>query len=500
MTELSNLTDKAFALVEQGKLVEAEQLFVQVCELDANNGQAWMMQGAIQLELGSTDMASDFLDRAIKLDPNDIEAHFTTCKLFLSQSRLADAIDSGRKAVSLDPDYGEAWLLLSGIYGELGQLQDAEQCGRRANALLPGAVEAKTNLVNMLRSQDKLDEAIPLCEEIRNESPMQPDIWYSLGLAFQDAHRLQDSEQCFAKVIELDPLNAKAYCGLGDISVAQGDDMQAMHHYKKSKALDPALPSVHFALGKVLLPNCSEEHRQLLQRLQQDCLYASASEASDIAKELANGIQYDDPAALTSLVQFFSEFDPSKLYPTEWWLSVLKKYTPQELAHDTVMRSVFSSVFSWSLPCKEALDKIATFAEGSRISSYGAGAGYWEYLLTTHYGIDVISHDAKPRHRFVGIKEQLHSNTVIDPSDTIFLAWVPGILESDASMEPLLNQMQTGQKLVLVGEPADETGRPRTCGTRSFFQFLRDNFEHQSTVPLANYSYLEDCVELLTKK
>jgi len=500
MTESSNLIDTAYALVEQGKLVEAEQLFAQVCEMDGNNGQAWMMRGAIQLELGSTELAANFLDRAIKLDPDDIEAHFTTCKLFLSLNRLAEAAISGRKAVSLDPDYGEAWLLLSGIHGELGQFQDAEQSGRRANALLPGAVEAKTNLVNVLRYLDKLDEAIPLCEEIRNTSPMQPDIWYSLGLAFQARHRLQDSEQCFAKVIELEPLNAKAYCGLGDISTAQGDDLQAILHYKKSKALDPTLPSVHFALGKVLLSNGSGEHRQLLQRLQQDYLYGDASEASNIAKKLANGFQYDDSVALANLVQFFSEFDPSKLYPTKWWSNVLQKYTPHELAHDTVMRSVFSTVFSWSLPCREALDKIANFVEGSRLSSYGAGAGYWEYLLNTHYGVDVISHDAKLHHRFVGMKEQLHSNTSVDPADTIFLAWIPGILESDASMEPLLSQMKTGQKLVLVGEPADESGRPRTCGTRQLFQLLRNDFEYQTTVSLANYSYLEDCVELLRKK
>ena len=136
----------------------------------------------------------------------------------------------------------------------------------------------------MLRCQDKLDEVIPLCKTIRNENPTQPNIWYSLGLAFQDGHLLQDSEQCFTKVIELDPLHAGAYCGLGDISTAQGNDMQAMLNYKKSKELDPTFPRVHFELGKVLLPNCSGEHRRLLQQLQLDYLYRSTSEASNIAK------------------------------------------------------------------------------------------------------------------------------------------------------------------------------------------------------------------------
>ena len=75
--------------------------------MDGNNSDAWMMRGAIQLECGATDVASDYLNRALKLNPNDIEAHFTLCKLFLSQGRLDEAIASGRKAVNLDQDYGE---------------------------------------------------------------------------------------------------------------------------------------------------------------------------------------------------------------------------------------------------------------------------------------------------------------------------------------------------------------------------------------------------------
>ena len=106
----------------------------------------------------------------------------------------------------------------------------------------------------------------------------------------------------------------------------------------------------------------------------------------------------------------------------------------------------------------------------------------------------------KLRHRFIDMKEQLHSDATIDPSDTVFLSWIPRESDSDLGIEPLLDQLQAGQKLVLIGEPSDAMGQPRNCGTRHFFQFLRNNFEHQATIPLANYAYLNDCVELLTRK
>ncbi|GEM_PF-2904177 len=499
-TETNKMIDQAFAAVEQGKLADAEQLFARACEMDGNNSEAWMMRGAIQLEYGATEVASDYLDRALELDPDNIEAHFTLCKLFLADERLEEAIASGRKAVELDRNYGEAWLTLGLTYAKTGQYQDAEQSIRIATTLLPESAEAKIALVNALRCQSRLEEVVPVCETIRIGNPDQSYIWHSLGLAYQELHMLQDSEQCFAKAIELDPRYAEAYCSLGEVNAAQGNGRQAMAFYKKSREFDPTIPRLHFKLGQVLLFNSSDEHQRLLRQLQRDHVYSDAGEAGNIAAKLAENVQYDDPPALASLVQFFSDFDPEKLYPTAWWSSALQQFGPPELASDTVMRSVFSAVFSWSLPCKEALDAIVDFAAESRIASYGSGAGYWEYLLGSRYGVDIACHDMELRHRFIEMKEQRHTDTVINPSDTVFLSWIPGESSDGLGIESLLDQLQTGQKLVLVGEPADRLGQPRTCGTARFFQFLRNNFEQHATIPLANYAYLEDCVELFTRK
>ncbi|MEE8343014.1 MAG: hypothetical protein V3R51_04355, partial [Gammaproteobacteria bacterium] len=71
--------------------------------------------------------------------------------------------------------------------------------------------------------------------------------------------------------------------------------------------------------------------------------------------------------------------------------------------------------------------------------------------------------------------------------------------DGDQGIESLLDKLQVCQKQVLIGEPVDDSGLPRTCGTRRFFQILRSNFEHQAKVPLVNYSYLDDCVDLYTR-
>jgi len=493
------LMNQALSLANRGRLIDAEKLFARVCEQDPQNGKAWFMRGAIQLTCGHTGRALEYLRTAIKLEPGNTDAHFTLCKLHVSLGNPAEAMAHAKKVVDLDAEHGEAWLALSSFYADAGLFQQAEQASRTATTLLPGVAEAKINLVNVLISQNRKEEALALCKSIIEDGPAHPGIWHSLGLAFRALGLTQDAERCLAKVTKLDPNNAEALCTLGEIKAAQSEVSQALALYKKARELDPDYPRVHFELGKVLLPNMSAKHRQLIQRLEQDHQYDDISEAKSISKELATDFRYGNTDVERALIRFFDEYDPSCLYSAEWWANALMQFGDRRQVHDTALRSIYSTVFSWSLPCGQALDEVAAFS-GERIASYGSGTGYWEYLLATHYGIDVVCHDMTLRHRFTPMRQLLHSDATVDPEVTIFLAWLPGELVIDAGIESLLNQTRTGQRLVLVGEPVDEYGNPRTCGTRRFFQYLQDNFEAHAMVPLANYAHFKDRVDLLVRK
>lgn len=495
----ADLLNQAFTLIRQGRLADAERPLARLCERHKDHAKAWFMRGAIRFEHGDMDLARDYLGTAIRLEPGNTQAHFTLCKIALSLGDLAAAIAHAERVVELDAAHGEAWLALSSFYTDAGLLARAEQAGRTAMTLLPDVVEAKVNVVNTLIAQGKRDQAIALCNDIRAQGPAQPGIWHSLGLAYQALGLIQDAAPCLEQVTRLDPNNAAALCTLGEIKAAQDDVSQAQQLYERSRQLAPAHPRAHFQLGKVLLPNSSARHRQRVRQLARDHRYRDADEALDMARELATDFRYGNAVAERALVRFFDAYDPACLYPADWWTDALRRFGDRRQAPDTALRSVYAAVFSWSLPCRQALDEIAAFA-GKRLASYGSGAGYWEHLLATHYGIDVACHDMTLRHRFVPMRKLPHSEATLDPEDAIFLAWLPGEVAIDAAIESLLDQARPGQRLVLVGEPADENGHPRTCGTRRFFAYLQDHFETQATIPLPNYAYFKDRVELLVRK
>jgi tetratricopeptide (TPR) repeat protein len=497
---IDTLLAEAFSLVKQKRMLDAEQLLTRICQQDKKNSQAWFMRGAIQFGGGDINSALKFLNKTIKLDSRHIEAHFTLCKIYLSRGNLPKAIAHAKRVVSLDDKHGAAWLALSSFYADSGQFEKAEQASRTAITLLPSVAEAKINLMNALISQNKQEEAMTLCQSLKADNPINPGIWHSLGLAFKSQGLMADADYCLTKVTQLDPKNADAFCTLGEIKAAQEEISSALGLYQKSRELSPTNPRVHFELGKVLLANSSERHWQRVQQLHNDHQYQNIQEAEEMAKSLATNFRYGDAGVERTLLRFFNDYDPSQLYTSEWWSDVLRQFGEPKFAHDTALRSVYSAVFSWSLPCQQVLEDIANFTGGQQLASYGAGSGYWEYLLSLHYGVNVMCHDMVLRNRFTTMQKQTHADATINPDSTLFLAWVPGEPDIDADIESLLNQTQVGQKLVLVGEPADDYGYPRTCGTPRFFHYLRKHFKTRSTLPLANYAYFTDRVELLVRK
>ena len=489
---------QALTLIEQGRTPVAERRLTSLCQQHPDDAKAWFLRGALRAEAGDTKRAIEYLSNAVRLAPANTQAHFTLCKLHHSLGNASGATHHAEQVVAQEPEHAHAWLALGSFYADSGQFPQAEKASRIAVELLPSVPEPRVNLANALISQGKHEEALVLCRQIKADQPRGPGILHSLGLAFRTLGARLDAEQCMETVLRLVPDDATAHCVLGQIKAAQGELSRALALYERAKALAPGDAMVHFQIGKALLPASSARHAKWVERLQDNHQFRDASEASDIARELVAGFRYGNSDVERVLVRFFNEFDPAQLYSTEWWADVLKHFGDRRHAADTALRSIFSAVFSFSLPCKQALDQLAMFC-GNRIASYGSGSGYWEWLMANHYGIEVSCHDIVGRHRFLPTHIQSHADAKLSVDDAIFLAWVPGDTGVDVAIESLLNQAQPGQKLVVVGEP-DVNGQPRTCGSQRFFRYLRRNFENTATLPLPNYAYLVDRVELMVKR
>lgn len=76
-----------------------------------------------------------------------------------------------------------------------------------------------------------LGQAVKLLQNARNLASEEPDVHQALGIALQQTGHLNDAEQCFVKVIELDPEKELAFNSLAMTQKLLGKLEYALHNY-----------------------------------------------------------------------------------------------------------------------------------------------------------------------------------------------------------------------------------------------------------------------------
>jgi len=318
-----------------------------------------------------------------------------------------------------------------------------------------------------------------------------------LGQLLLKNHHAAKAEPFLLKANQLVPDNFEVTLSLADAYQENSKDEKALNLYYKADNLAEKSQNIYTKLDKLILHNNIPEKKEILDKLGEQHVYESLQEIREYSNKLIDLTEYFDEASLEVLRFFLEDYDPYQLHSRDWWEAQLNKFGDVHSGHDKILRGIHSAVFSWSLPDKQTLSAIANFAHGTRLYSYGAGSALWEHLLSEHFSIDVIATDFKPRHSYLPVKSEDYSKSRISERDTIFLSW---IIRGDLGVLNILNQMVSGQKLILVGEPRDEQGIPRICATPEMFQLLDDEFTLVESIPLVSYSMLNDTVSLYIKK
>ena len=129
-------------------------------------------------------------------------------------------------------------------------------------------------------------------------------------------------------------------------------------------------------------------------------------------------------------------------------------------------------LFSFSIPSVESLVKIQSL--GKPIISAGAGTGYWEFLLTKFYALDVIAFDSNTSYpesmHYMDIQKGGPEMLKNFEDRALLLAWPDKDEESKFSLECL--NYYDGNTIIHVGELHGETfsSNPWGQSTSRIFQ------------------------------
>lgn len=262
------LLARAQAHLKLGELEEAERCFRLVLDADPQHSSALINLGYVLKELRKAPESADFIERALRVAPDNADAHYLRGTLHQATGNLAEAALHLEKAVTLQPEFehayrelivalfrmghvaeaarwcrsaleihpncGELHFYLSNLHRHAGATDAAILSARMALKLRPGLLAARSSLSELLTNaaREKVDDTPGRTEEIA-------DGYGDLGLAYLSSADLANAQAAFEKAVQLAPAVAEHHYHLGAMLSRQQDLAGAGAHLNRAIALDP---------------------------------------------------------------------------------------------------------------------------------------------------------------------------------------------------------------------------------------------------------------------
>src|ERR1700761_4013759 len=230
------------------------------------------------------DLAIPELQKAVALEPQNVDARGNLGVLLFFRGDYAGAIPELRVAVKLKP---ELWKL----QGLLGLAEERTGDERASRADLESAfphlteqkfkVEVANALVENYNSTGDTEKAASIVSAQLADQPTDPALLYS-------AYRLyaELADKAMVTMALVAPDGAMMHEMMARELGRHGDEAQAIVNYREALKIDPHLPGAHFELGE-LLYNSSNE--QLQGQAEAEFQLALADNPADEKAHLALG-------------------------------------------------------------------------------------------------------------------------------------------------------------------------------------------------------------------
>lgn len=271
------------ALLERGRLEEAEGHFRRVLERDPNNARALLGLGQVAHLRGDLKASLDFLRRSDLYAPRVMATHALLAEIYL---RLGDqkAAENERRRLAQstddpswpDPYYEEVQRSTVGVVPEINKANRLFQQGRGLEAvqrMQQTVAKYPDSLLAYLalgRFCNQLGDAAQAERALREAIRRQPNAFeahFELGTALQIQKRAPAATECYRQTVALKPDYAPAHYQLGQCLLRQGDRAGALEAFRAAVRYRPNFAAGERDLGLLLVEQGAA--RQALPHLQQ---------------------------------------------------------------------------------------------------------------------------------------------------------------------------------------------------------------------------------------
>jgi len=184
--DIDEKIQNAINLHNQGKLLDAKEIYEYAITLNPNHFDALQLLGLASYQIGQFDRAVELLLKAIEVNDKFAFAHKTLGNTFERLNRLDAAVASYDRAISLEPAYAAAYKDRGDALKKLNHLDNAIASYSKAISLKHEYAEAYNNLGVALNELKRHVEALANFEKAIRLKPDFSEAHHNLEIAIAD--------------------------------------------------------------------------------------------------------------------------------------------------------------------------------------------------------------------------------------------------------------------------------------------------------------------------
>jgi tetratricopeptide (TPR) repeat protein len=239
-------------LIVKNRLDEATKLNDELLKANANDADALVYRGEIQLAHNDAAGAVDSLQQALKNDPSNAVAHYHLGRAFYLQHNEAQAESEWREAVRVRPDLTDAQRALSSLELSHSDYDALSQTAQQIIASAPNAPDGYLLRALTEMNHQKFSQAE---QDIRKASEVAPGTtapYVQMGNLHQMQRQFPEAIQSYQQALDKDAASTDALQGLMNTYIAQKQLDQAIAAANAQIAKSPNNSGLYDLLGTAL--------------------------------------------------------------------------------------------------------------------------------------------------------------------------------------------------------------------------------------------------------
>jgi tetratricopeptide (TPR) repeat protein len=268
---------------DRARIGEADSLWNRALAIDSTYMTAWSNLAQIRLDKGRTADARALLERAVRINPDYVDATrrlgallatqgdsasvpylermvnsgevtdeslVALAQAYLNANRPDDAMGALRRALTINPRRTDAAAFLGAMLSQRGRYDEAQPY--LESAVTNGDRNAMTfALLSLSYGQhQRVDDALRMAQQAAAVAGADEQVYLTIGRAMLPLGKLVEAETYLTQATRAAPNDPEAITRLGVVKAARGDMPGAINLFKLALRIAPGYPPAQQALAR----------------------------------------------------------------------------------------------------------------------------------------------------------------------------------------------------------------------------------------------------------